>query len=180
TQSRKLAEGKSCAYDAETQKAEDQIRKPVKQGVAYLDARKLYEEAEKMPDGPARAKKWREAAAAYKVALDAAPDRDEAPEAAMNGAYAYKNVGEYDKAIEMYELFISKYGSEKILQELKNGNPKAQPPKAPDPKRYEERVTYLKEAYNALGHAYLLFFNHPTAAETFDKISTVEHFTTDD
>ena len=60
-----------------------------------------------MPDGPERNKKWREAAAAYKVALDAAPDRDEAPEAAMNGAYAYKQVGEYDKAIEMYELFIS-------------------------------------------------------------------------
>ena len=54
-----------------------------------------------------------QAAAAYKVALDAAPDRDEAPEAAMNGAYAYKQVGEYDKAIEMYELFIARYGNDK-------------------------------------------------------------------
>ena len=89
----------------------------MKQGVAYLDARKLYEEAEKMPDGPERDKKWREAAAAYKVALDAAPDRDEAPEAAMNGAYAYKQVGEYDKAIEMYELFIARYGNEKKLEQ---------------------------------------------------------------
>ncbi len=68
-----------------------------------------------------------EAAALYKVALDAAPDRDEAPEAAMNGAFAYKQVGEYDKAIEMYELFISRYGSEKTLQKLKNGDPKAKP-----------------------------------------------------
>jgi hypothetical protein len=45
-ESRKLAESKSCAINAETQKAEDQIRKPVKEGVAYLVARKLYEEAQ--------------------------------------------------------------------------------------------------------------------------------------
>jgi hypothetical protein len=175
-ESRKLAEGKSCAYDAETQKAEEQIRKPVKQGVAYLDARKLYEEAEKMPDGPERNKKWREAAAAYKVALDAAPDRDEAPEAAMNGAFAYKQVGEYDKAIEMYELFISRYGNEKTLTTLRNGDVKAKPPVDPNPKKYEERVKYLQGAYNALAGAYVLFFNYPRAAETYDKISTNQHF----
>jgi hypothetical protein len=175
-ESRKLAEGKSCAYDAETQKAEEQIRKPVKQGVAYLDARKLYEEAEKMPDGPERNKKWREAAAGYKVALDAAPDRDEAPEAAMNGAFAYKQVGEYDKAIEMYELFISRYGSEKALSGLKNGDAKAKPPVAAQPKKYEERVKYLQGAYDALAGAYVLFFNYPRAAETYDKISTNQNF----
>ncbi|MFO7178684.1 MAG: hypothetical protein DIU78_008310, partial [Pseudomonadota bacterium] len=107
-ESRRLAEGKSCAYDEETQRAEASIRKPVRDFGAYVDARRLYDQAEKMPDGPERVKKWREAAAAYKVALDAAPDRDEAPEAAMNGAFAYKQVGEYDKAIEMYELFISR------------------------------------------------------------------------
>ncbi len=175
-ESRRLAEGKSCAYNTETQKAEEAIRKPVQQGVAYLDARKLYEEAEKMPDGPARAKKWREAAAAYKVALDAAPDRDEAPEAAMNGAYAYKQVGEYDKAIEMYELFISRYGSEQTLNKLKNGDPKANPPVAANPKKYEDRVGYLKGAYDALAAAYVLFFNYPRAAETYDKISNNANF----
>ena len=175
-ESRRLAEGKSCAYDAETQKAEESIRKPVKQGVAYLDARKLYEEAEKMPDGPERNKKWREAAAAYKVALDSAPDRDEAPEAAMNGAFAYKQVGEYDKAIEMYELFISRYGNEKTLTALRNGDAKAKPPVAPQPKKYEERVQYLQGAYDALAGAYVLFFNYPRAAETYDKISNNQHF----
>jgi outer membrane protein assembly factor BamD (BamD/ComL family) len=175
-ESRKLAEGKSCAYNEESHKAEDAIRKPVKQGVAYLDARKLYEEAEKMPDGPARAKKWREAAAAYKVALDAAPDRDEAPEAAMNGAFAYKQVGEYDKAIEMYELFISRYGNEQTLAKLKNGDPKASPPVPANPKKYEDRVGYLKNAYDALAAAYVLFFNYPRAAETYDKISNNGNF----
>ena len=175
-ESRKLAEGKSCAFNAETQKAEESIRKPVKQGVAYLDARKLYEEAQKMPDGPDRVKKWREAAAAYKVALDAAPDRDEAPEAAMNGAYAYKQVGEYDKAIAMYELFIAKYGNEATLNKLQNGDTKAKPPAPAEPKKYEERVKYLQGAYDALAGAYVLFFNYPRAAETYDKISTNTHF----
>jgi hypothetical protein len=175
-ESRKLAEGKSCAYNEESHKAEDAIRKPVKQGVAYLDARKLYEEAEKMPDGPARNKKWREAAAAYKVALDAAPDRDEAPEAAMNGAFAYKQVGEYDKAIEMYELFIARYGNEQTLSKLKNGDPKAQPPVPANPKKYEDRVGYLKNADDALASAYVLFFNYPRAAETYDKISNNNNF----
>jgi tetratricopeptide (TPR) repeat protein len=175
-ESRRLAEGRKCSYNAETEKAEEAIRKPVKQGVAYLDARTLYEEAEKMKDGPERSKKWREAAAQYKVALDAAPDRDEAPEAAMNGAYAYKQVGEYDKAIEMYELFISRYGDERTLQKLRAGDPKATPPVAPQPKKYEERVKFLKSAYDALAGAYVLFFNYPKSAETFDKISRIDHF----
>jgi hypothetical protein len=174
--SRKLAEGKSCAFDEDTRAAEEAIRTPVRQGVAYLDARKLYEEAEKMPEGPERAKKWREAAAAYKVALDAAPDRDEAPEAAMNGAYAYKQVGEYDKAIEMYELFISRYGNKQKLEALKNGDPNATPPVAADPAKYESRVKFLKLAYDALANAYVLFFDYPKAAETFRTVSETDSF----
>src|SRR6185295_13411895 len=175
-ESRRLAEGKSCAVNEETRRAEDSLRKPVRQGVAYLDARKLFDEAEKMPDGPERNKKWREAAAAYKVALDSAPDRDEAPEAAMNGAFAYKQVGEYDKAIEMYELFIARYGNEKTLSALKNGDAKAKPPVVAQPKKYEERVKYLQSAYDALAGAYVLFFNYPRAAETYDKISNNQNF----
>ncbi len=175
-QSRKLAEGKSCAVNEETRAAEENLRKPVRQGVAYLDARKLFDEAEKMPEGPERTKKWRQAAAAYKVALDAAPDRDEAPEAAMNGAYAYKQVGEYDKAIEMYELFISRYGSEASLDKLQKGDPKANPPVAANPEKYETRVKYLKSADDALAGSYVLFFNYPKAADTFDKISSNGRF----
>lgn len=175
-ESRRLAEGKSCAYDEETRRAEEAIRKPVKQGVAYLDARKLYEEAEQMPEGPERDKKWRAAAAAYRVALDAAPDRDEAPEAAMNGAYAYKQVGEYDKAIAMYRLFLERYGDENTLRRLKNGDPKAQPPVPADRAKYEERVGFVSGAYQALAGAYVLFFDYPKAAETFDQISANTHF----
>jgi hypothetical protein len=94
----------------------------------------------------------------------------------MNGAFAYKQVGEYDKAIEMYELFIARYGSEQTLGKLKNGDPKAQPPVAANPKKFEERVGYLKSAYDALAAAYVLFFNYPRASETYDKISNNGNF----
>jgi hypothetical protein len=174
--SRQLAEGTSCAFDEETKRAEEALRKPVRQGVAYLEARELYDAAEKLPEGAERDAKWREAAAAYKAALDAAPDRDEAPEAAMNGAFAYKQVGEYDKAIEMYQLFISRYGNDEKLAAVRDGNPSAEPPVAPDPGKYEERVGFLKMADDALASSYVLFFDYPQAASTFEKISRTAHF----
>ena len=37
-------------------------------------------------------------------------------------------------------------------------------------------VKYLQNAYDALAGAYVLFFNYPRAAETYDKISTNPHF----
>ncbi|HEX7669347.1 MAG TPA: hypothetical protein VF395_07190, partial [Polyangiaceae bacterium] len=172
----KLATAKSCAYDEDSKAADDQQRKPLIQGLAYKNAQDLYKAALEMKPGPERDKKWRQVAAAYKAALDAAPGRNEAPEAAMNGAYAYKQVGEYDKAIAMYELFIANYGSRKKLDSLKNGDPKAQPPVAPDKAEYEKRVKYLKDAYDALANARVLFFDYPKAAETFDTISRNESF----
>src|SRR5436189_6144962 len=98
----KLTDAKSCAYNEDTKAAESNVKEPLRAGLAYIDAQKLYDEATKMADGPERKKKWRETAAAYKAALDAAPDRDAAPEAAMNGAYAYTQVGEDDKANARY------------------------------------------------------------------------------
>ena len=174
--SQELANGKSCAIDEETRRAEEQIRNPVRVRAAYKLAQDAFKEAEKMPDGPERDKKWREAAAAYRTALEVDPAYKESPEAAMNGAYAYKKVGEYDKAIAMYDVFIARYGSEKVLDTLKNGDPKAKPPVAAKPKEYEERVGFLKGAHEALAGAYVLFFNYPKAAETFDNISKSQHF----
>jgi hypothetical protein len=180
SRSRQLAEGQSCAFDEETKRAEDALRKPVRQGVAYLEARDIYDAAETLPEGPERDAKWRAAAAAYKTALDAAPDRDEAPEAAMNGAYAYKQVGEYDKAIDMYQLFISRYGNDEKLASIRGGDPEAQPPQPADPGKYESRVGFLKMAYDALASSYVLFFDYPQAASTFEKISRSEHFAESD
>ena len=73
-ESRKLAEGKSCAITEERRRP----RKVLKASEARrgLPGRtKAFEEAKKMKDGPERAKKWREAAAAYKVALRRCPAR---------------------------------------------------------------------------------------------------------
>jgi hypothetical protein len=164
--SRSLVESRNCSFDEESRKSVEAIVTPVKIGVAYMEAGRLFKEALVMKDGPERDNTWRQAAAAYKVALDVAPDRDEAPEAVMNGAFAYKQVGEYDKAIAMYELFIKTYGNEQTLSSLR----------AIEGGKYEERVRFLADAYEALAGAYVLFFDYPRAAETFDAISSVEHF----
>lgn len=165
-ESRRLVEGKSCSFDEQSKFAEDSIRTPVRQGVAYMEARQLFDQAMAMAEGPARDQKWREAAAAYKVALDTAPDRDDAPEAAMNAAYAFKQVGEYEKAIESYSLFIKNYGDEKTLTRIKTE----------DPEKYQERLKFLEEAYRAEAGAYVLFFDYPKAAKTFDAIASTPHF----
>lgn len=165
-ESRRLVEGRSCAFDEQSSFAENAIRTPVRQGVAYLEARQLFDQAVAMKDGPEREAQWRKAAAAYQVALEAAPDREDAPEAAMNAAYAYKQVGEYEKAIAAYGLFIEKYGDNKTLTTLKTDSPE----------QYQERIKYLEEAYRAKASAYVLFFDYPMAAKTFDAIASTTHF----
>ena len=178
-QSRRLAEeqkANSCAVNQDQKTAAELLINPTLQEAAYRDARKAFEEAKAMKDGPERREKWLKAAALYKSALESAPDRTEASEAAMNGAYCYKQVGEYDKAIDMYELFIGKYGDEATLTRLEKGDQKANPQVAANPEKYQERVKYLKMAHDALSDAYVLFFNYRKAAEEFDKISQIERF----
>lgn len=175
--STKLAEEEkahSCAVSAEQTAKAGLIVNPTLQEAAFVNARKKFEEAKKAPAGPEKNRLWREAAALYESALQAAPARDEAPEAAMNAAYAYKQVGEYNKAIELYNKFITEYGSDARLNALQKGDPKTKV--APDPKKYQERVGYLGDAYDALGTTYYSFFNYQRAAETYEKVSANERF----
>jgi outer membrane protein assembly factor BamD (BamD/ComL family) len=177
--SRKLAEEsdkKSCAVTTEQIATVKKVSTDVKSGGYYIDAYAAFQKAEKMNDGPERTKQWREAAALYQVALKNAPARDEAPEAAMNGAYAYKQVGDYDQAIDMYNLFIKEYGSDENLRKLEKGDSSTSPPKPADPKKYAERVKFLKQANDALSAAYVLFFNYRLAAESYDTISKNTRF----
>ena len=177
--SRALAEAqkaKSCAINEEQKVSALGLIDPTLQEAAYLDANKAFEEAQKMPDGPERDAMWRKAAALYRKALESAPGRDEAPVAAINGAIAYKQVGEYDKAISMYELFINNYGDEKTLTALEKGDAKAKPPVAPNPDQYQKRITYLKRAHDELSASYVLFFNYRKAAEQYDTISQIGRF----
>lgn len=175
--SRQLAEAekaKSCALNETQKSSAGLIVNPTLQEAAYVDARKKFEQARNAPPGPERNKLWREAAGLYEAALQAAPGRDEAPEAAMNAAYAYKQVGEFNKAIELYTKFINEYGSEDRLNKLQKGDTKAKT--APDPKKYEERLKFLNDAYDALGTTYYSFFNYQRAAETYEKVSLNERF----
>ena len=165
-ESRLLVDSKSCAVDAETRLAEESLKKPVKQRAAYAEAKQLLEHAEAVDKTPEREAAWRAAAAAYKVALEQAPERDEAPEAAMNGAYCYKQVGDYDRAIGMYDLFIRKYGDKKTLGALALSNKE----------KYEQRIGYLQKAEQALAAAYVLFFDYAKAAKKLDQIANSEMF----
>jgi hypothetical protein len=54
------------------------------------------------------------------------------------------------------------------------------PPAASNRQKYETRVKYLKQAYDALAGSYVLFFNFPRAAETFEKISANQRFKADE
>jgi tetratricopeptide (TPR) repeat protein len=162
----------NCAIsDADKERLKDLSGTTIQTG-AYVSAYNAFKKAQEMEDGPERVKQWRTAGELYEVALKAAPDRQEAPEAALNGAYSYKQVGDYDKAIEMYRLFIDKYGDEKILQKLEKGSEK-------EKAQYRERVEGLIKAYEALSQAYVLFFNYRAAAETADKIASIERFPQD-
>src|SRR5690606_11953279 len=78
-------------------------------------------------------------------------------------------VGDYDRAIEMYSLFISKYGDKQTLTQLAASNKE----------KYEQRIGYLQRAEEALAAAYVLFFDYARAARKFDQIANSELFSSE-
>jgi tetratricopeptide (TPR) repeat protein len=174
---RQLAEAEqthSCVVTGVDSTANNVLVKSIIQASYYQDAGKIFKEAQDAPPGPQKDALWRKAAGMYESALLAAPARDEAPEAAINGAICYKQVGEFGKAIGMYDKFIAEYGSEARLNTLQKGDPKANV--APDLKKYQTRVQFLGQAYEALSTTYYGFFNYQKAAETFEKIGENPRF----
>jgi len=173
--SRQLAEAEkshSCAVNDTQKVLAEGIVKPTIQAAFYQDAAKVFKQAQDAPAGPDRNKLWLKAGQMYEGALKEAPGRDEAPEAAINGAYAYKQVGEFGKAIDMYNLFISNYGSEANLSKLENGDATTKP----DPAKYRTRLQFLGDAYTALSTTYYGFFNYQRAADTYEKIGSISRF----
>ncbi len=176
--SRQLAEAEknnSCAK-TDLQKAEEKmgdLTDLVLQNAAFDDANKVFEQAKAAPPGPAKDALWRRAGIMYEAALRAAPSHKDAPAAAINSAYCYKQVGQFSKAIDLYELFISNYGSETILDRLQKGgvDPEKKQKVGPNPQEYGERIKYLGMAYDALSTTYYGFFAYQRAAESFGKIA---------
>ncbi len=181
--SRQLAEAEkknSCAT-TDAQKDEDKkgsLTDLVLQNAAFEDANKVFEQAKAAPPGPARDDLWRKAGKMYEDALRAAPAHRDAPAAAINSAYCYKQVGEFNRAIDLYQLFISNYGSEDILERLDKGgvDPQTKAKVAPDPDQLKERVKYLGMAWDALSSTYYGFFAYQRAAESYGKIATNPRF----
>ena len=180
--SRTLAEAEkksSCAMTGlQKEEAKGGFIETVLQNAAYGDANKVFEQAKAAPAGPQRDELWRKAAKMYEDALRAAPSHKDAPAAAINSAYCYKQVGEFNKAIELYQLFIDNYGNENILDRLERGgvDPDKKAKVAPKPDEYKERIKYLGMAYDALSTTYYGFFAYQRAAESFGKIATNPRF----
>jgi tetratricopeptide (TPR) repeat protein len=175
------AEKKNSCAKTDLQMAEDKrgdLTDMVLLNAAFEDANKVFEQAKAAPPGPKKDDLWRQAAAMYSKALDAGPAHKDAPAAAINSAFCYKQVGEFDKAIKNYQKFIDNYGSENILNRLQNGglDPDKQANVGPDPGQYKERIKYLGMAYDALSTTYYGFFAYQRAAESFGKIASNPRF----
>jgi hypothetical protein len=178
--SRQLAEAQkanSCAT-TDLQKTEvDLLTNTVIQNAAFEDANKVFDKAKVAPDGPERKALWLKAGTMYELALRAAPSHKDAPAAAIDSAYAYKQLGQFNKAIELYNLFISNYGSETILDRLQKGGVDEKKQKVgPNLQEYAERIKYLGMAYDALSTTYYGFFAYQRAAESFGKIAANARF----
>jgi tetratricopeptide (TPR) repeat protein len=171
----------SCAITAEQKGDATILVDPTIKNAAFIRARQVFTKARGMPPGPDRDAAYKQAAGMYEAALKAAPAHRDAPEAAMNSAFAYKQVGDFNKSIEMYNVFISNYGSEDNLNRLQKGgvDPDTKQKVGPQPDQYKERVKYLSDAYDALSNTYFGFFNYQQAAQSFGKIAQNDRFDDD-
>jgi tetratricopeptide (TPR) repeat protein len=181
--SRELAEAEKKSSCAKTEGQVDEERKGVLtdlvlQNAAFEDANKVFEQAKVARPGPEKDALWRKAGKMYEDALRAAPSHKDAPAAAINSAFCYKQVGEFNKAIDLYQLFISNYGSEDILDRLEKGgvDPQTKQKAGPDLEQYKERIKYLGMAYDALSTTYYGFFAYQRAAESFGRIANNPRF----
>ncbi len=178
------AQAKSCAIingkvDEKLKADEDALAKGSIIQASFDKARKAFDAAQQAEKDNKPAadiqKLYAQAAGMYESALQAEPSNARAPEAAINAAYSYKKIGNTAKAIEMYRLFIDKYGSEDILKKLE-GDKKSKGGGAAKENPYDERVGYLLQAWEALSSTYYSFFDYRRAAESYSKIALNKRF----
>jgi hypothetical protein len=73
---------------------------------------------EALPDGPKRRALRREAAAIFRQFVDESEAREEAPESAWRAAQLYAELEENTRALEMYRLFVDRYGARVRVADL--------------------------------------------------------------
>jgi tetratricopeptide (TPR) repeat protein len=146
----------------------------------YEAAASAMREAEGARPGAQRDAAFRRAAELYARALEQDPARAEAPEAALMGVHAWKQVGEYGQAMKMLDLFIREYGSEAVLARLEKGDPSAKPPTLPDERQYRETLRYLKAALDDRSTGHILMFDYAAAAEDYAALSENVRLAADD
>jgi tetratricopeptide (TPR) repeat protein len=123
-------------------------------------------QALELPEGAERRAAFLKAASAYEKTLAVHPDFDKATIAAINGAYAYRQVGQFDRAIAMYLMYVKGYGAEDRLAAVEKSVPDHLP----------ERVKYLHQACESLATAHVLTFDYEAAADTFETIAGQKRF----
>jgi hypothetical protein len=170
-----LAEkAKSCAFTGPQRDEEPVLTDRVLETEAFDEASAAYEKARAAPPGPARQGLWVRAAATNADAQRSAPAHDAAPRAALLAAAAYQQAGDAKKAIELYELYISSYGSDDALDRLRSGGtgPATHAKVGARPDAYEQRVRDLGRAGAALSGAYYGIFAYEKAAAAYAGIAT--------
>lgn len=122
----------------------------------------------------------RKAAQMYEDALRAAPAHKDAARAGMQAASLFLELGEPRRAIDAYKLLISAGGKDAVLDLLRHGETHevaefkvVQPPR---PDEYNERITSLAEASEALASVYERYFTYRDAAGAFVAIAENPRF----
>jgi tetratricopeptide (TPR) repeat protein len=148
--SRALAEAekaRSCAF-TEAQKAEEQrgmLTDGVLQAEAFDRARALHEQG-----------LWKQACDANEGVVRAFPAHDAAPGATLLAAYACAQDGRPRKAIDLYELFVGRYGGREDVEAL-------------EPASRAQRLEDLGRAYDAVSMAHYRLFEFANAADSFAR-----------
>jgi hypothetical protein len=131
--------------------------------VPYLEARRAFEHAMTTSDAEDRRASFQRAGELYESEFSAHPDARDAPEGAINGAYAFRQIGAHARAIALLERFLASSADPAALAALERGTPSH----PPDPRAYRERIRYVQIAYDTVATAYVVGFRFEAAADTY-------------
>ena len=123
----------------------------VLQNAAFEDAQQVSSRPRRRPPGPAKDALWRKAGRCTRTRSRAAPVARGSAGGRDERGVRYKQVGEFNKAIDLYKLFINDYGSDDSLNRLQKGDdPEKQAKVGPEPEEVRGAHQVPGMAYDAL------------------------------